>query len=84
MGVKLYLIVLLIFISLLNSDVDHLFVYQPVTSIPSLEKRLLKSFDTPPFFFNGLFVFIVALYEFFIFYFLILPHFSLPVSLRYN
>ena len=51
MGVKLYLIVLLIFISLLNSDVDHLFVYQPVTSIPSLEKRLLKSFDTPPLFF---------------------------------
>ena len=48
MGVKLYLIVLLIFISLLNSDVDHLFVYQPVTSISSLEKRLLKFFDSPP------------------------------------
>ena len=48
MGVKLYLIVLLIFISLLNSDVDHLFVYQPVTYISSLEKRLLKFFDSPP------------------------------------
>ena len=44
MSVKYYLTVGLICISLMISDVEHLFIYLLTNCISSLEKRLFKSF----------------------------------------
>ena len=45
MGVNLYLIVILIHISLMTGDIEHLLMYLLVICISGLEECLFESFD---------------------------------------
>ena len=54
MGVSLYIIVVLIHISLMIGDIEHLLMYLLVICISSLEECLFKSFDQFFFFYQSI------------------------------
>ena len=60
-----YLIIVLIYISLIISDVEHLFMCLLAIFLSSLEKYLLKF---PAYFLLGCLIFVVELYELFVYF----------------